>query len=257
MPPIPGRHARRSSFPAPMPRIRLITFDLDNTLWNVHPVITGAERKMAQWLEERVPEVMAFYADPSAVSEIRLALIEEWPGIAHDVSKLREELVYRCIRRVGHDDGPARRLAAGAFDVFLDARHEIEYFEGALDVLARLSRSYTLGSLTNGNADPKRLKLDRYFSFSFSAAMVGAGKPAPAMFEAALRHQGVGAGEAVHIGDHPDDDIQAAANVGMHTVWVNGPTQRALRQVQVSAQPTVEIEQLDELIGAIQQIESL
>ena len=240
-----------------MPRIRLITFDLDNTLWDVYPVIMGAERKLAQWLEERVPEVMAFYKDGGAVSAVRAALIEERPGITHDISRLREELIYRCIRHVGHEDESARRLARGAFHVFLDARHEIDYFEGALDALERLSRSYTLGSLTNGNADPKRLKLDRYFSFSFSAAAIGAGKPAPAMFEAALSHNGVPAHQAVHIGDHPVDDIQGAADVGMHTVWANGPAQRALRQAETAVEPTVEIDGIDELEEAIKHIECL
>ena len=240
-----------------MPRIRVITFDLDNTLWNVHPVISGAERRMAGWLEEYVPEVMTLYRDGGAVADMRAALIEERPAIAHDVSRLREELVYRCIRRVGRNAESARDLARCAFLIFLDARHEVEFFAGALEILERLSQNYVLGSLTNGNADPKRLKLDRFFSFSFCAAQVGAGKPSPAMFEAALSHNGVQASEAVHIGDHPVDDIQAAANVGMHTIWTNGPVQRSARQAGSPVEPTVEIEQLDELEDAIQHIESL
>lgn len=240
-----------------MPRIRVITFDLDNTLWDVVPVISGAERRMAGWLEERVPEVMALYRDGGAITDLRAALIEEQPAIVHDVSGLREELTYRCIRSVGRDDGSARRLARGAFEVFLEARHEIEFFDGAIDALERLSSSYTLGSLTNGNADPRRLKLDRYFSFSFSAAQVGIGKPAPAMFEAALGHNGARPEEAVHIGDHPIDDIQGAASVGMHTVWANGVVQRVLRKADAAVQPTVVIEELDELEGAIDYIERL
>ncbi|MDZ7825510.1 MAG: HAD hydrolase-like protein [Gammaproteobacteria bacterium] len=38
---------------------------------------------------------------------------------------------------------------------------------------------------------------------------------------AALQEAGVGADAAVHVGDHPDDDIRGAAQVGMATVWVN------------------------------------
>ena len=240
-----------------MPRIRVITFDLDNTLWDVVPVISGAERRMAGWLEERVPEVMALYRDGGAITDLRAALIEEQPAIVHDVSRLREELTYRCIRSVGRDDASARRLARGAFEVFLEARHEIEFFDGAIDALERLSSSYTLGSLTNGNADPRRLALDRYFSFSFSAAEVGVGKPAPAMFEAALGHNGARPEEAVHIGDHPVDDVQGASAVGMHTVWANGPEQRALRGAEMAVDATVEIGRLDELDSAIRHIESL
>ncbi len=240
-----------------MARIRVITFDLDNTLWDVVPVIKGAERRMMRWLEEAVPEAVPLFTDSSTAAEIRAALIEEQPAIVHDVSRLREEFAFRCIRRAGHSAGSARRLAQDAFRVFLDARHEVEFFDGALDVLEGLSRDYTLGSLTNGNADPQRLQLDRFFSFSFSAAAVGVGKPAAAMFEKVLSHNGVRAEETVHVGDHPIDDIQGASGVGMHTVWANGPEQRAQRSEEANADATVEIERLDELHEAIRHIERL
>ena len=77
------------------------------------------------------------------------------------------------------------------------------------------------------------------------------------MFEAALGHNGARPEEAVHIGDHPIDDIQGAASVGMHTVWANGVVQRVLRAADAAVQPTVVIEELDELEGAIEYIERL
>ena len=236
-------------------QVRVITFDLDNTLWDVSTVISGAERRMTAWLGEQAPEVVTLYRDGRAVSEIRAELIAEQPAIAHDVSRLREQLLYRCLRRAGFAEARARGLAAEAFTVFLDARHEIEFFDGALDVLRRLSRDYTLGSLTNGNADPKRLGLDRYFAFSFSAASVGVGKPAPAMFEKVLSHNKVRASETIHVGDHPVDDIKGAANVGMHTIWTNGPHQQYAFAANTEVEPTAKIEQLDELEDAIRLIE--
>ena len=54
-----------------------------------------------------------------------------------------------------------------------------------------LARRHRLGALTNGNADIARLGLDRFFRFAFSAADVGAAKPAPEMFRAALLHTSV------------------------------------------------------------------
>ncbi len=240
-----------------MPRIRVITFDLDNTLWDLTTVIADAERRMVAWLDEQVPEAATLYRDGSTVPEIRAGLIEEQPAIVHDVSRLREELLYRCMGRAGFAEAPARDLARRAFTLFLDARHEVEFFTGAFNVLERLSRNYRLGSLTNGNADPKRLKLDRYFAFSFSAASVGASKPAPAMFEKVLSHNGVRAHETIHVGDHPVDDIEGAANVGMHTIWTRGPHQRTTFATATRTEPTLKIEQLDELEDAVRAIEEL
>jgi len=203
-----------------MPDIKLITFDLDNTLWNVEVVIRRAEARMREWLHDRVPEY-GTRIPTEAVLDLRNAVLQEHPELRHDLSRLREEILFRAISHCGYRDREARQLARDAFGIFLDARHEVEFFEGALETLEFLSRRYVLGALTNGNADFARLKLDRYFRFGYSAASVGIGKPAPAIFQAALRHAGTSPAEAVHIGDHLRDDIEGASGVGMHTIWVN------------------------------------
>ena len=40
-----------------MTKIKLITFDLDDTLWDNGPTITNAEIQTRKWIEERVGEV--------------------------------------------------------------------------------------------------------------------------------------------------------------------------------------------------------
>jgi FMN hydrolase / 5-amino-6-(5-phospho-D-ribitylamino)uracil phosphatase len=203
-----------------MAEIKLITFDLDNTLWNVEVVIRNAEGRMRTWLHERVPDY-GTRIPAEAVLDLRNAVLQEQPALRHDLSRLREEILFRAISHCGYREAEARRLANDAFKIFLDARHEVEFFEGALETLEYLSRHYVLGALTNGNADFARLKLDRYFQFGYSAASVGVGKPAPQIFHAALQHAGRRAAEAVHVGDHLQDDIEGASGVGMHTIWVN------------------------------------
>ena len=42
-----------------MPPIRAICFDLDNTLWDVFPVIMRAERAMYDFLAARYPKTVA------------------------------------------------------------------------------------------------------------------------------------------------------------------------------------------------------
>ena len=240
-----------------MPRIRLVTFDLDNTLWNVQAVIGNAERRLVGWLDDHAPAAAALYRRSEDINAMRIDLIAAQPQLAHDISRLREEILSLLLRRAGYGSAEAERLAAQAFAAFLEARHEVEFFDGALDALAALSRRYVLGSLTNGNADPKKLKLDRYLTFSFCAADVGAMKPAPDLFRRALEHSGVHPYQAVHVGDHPIDDIAAAAKLGMHTLWVNGPAQQALRRTPAEARATVEIERLDEVVDAIERIEGM
>ncbi len=229
-----------------MADIRLVTFDLDNTLWNVETVIQGAEQRMRAWIRERVPDYhVRFPAE--AMLELRNAVVEERPHLRHDLSALREELLYRALRACGTSQNDARTLARQAFEIFLDARHEVQYFEGALETLERLSDDYLLGALTNGNADIARLDVHRFFDFGFSSASVGASKPAPEMFQAALRHAGAAPHQAIHVGDHVVDDVGGASAVGMHTVWINPGAEPAPAEVR----PSITVAGVAEVAAAI------
>lgn len=203
-----------------MSRACVITFDLDNTLWDVGDVIRRAERQMRAWLDVQAPEYSQ-RIDQAAILELRTQLVAVDPKLRHDLSALREEILFQALSQCGYKPARARSLATTAFQKFFEARHDVVYFAGALEVLEELAGNYRLGALTNGNADVGKLGLDRYFSFAYSAADVGASKPAPAMFEAALEHCGAQPHDGIHIGDHLIDDIQGAAAVGMHTIWVN------------------------------------
>ena len=233
-----------------MAQLKVITFDLDNTLWDVDRVIVNAEGKMRAWLGEHVPEFgPAFPAD--RLMDLRNQVVEANPELRHDLSRLREELLYQAILRCGYSATESRAYAADAFALFYEARHEVQFFAGALEILHTLRQRYVLGALTNGNADFAKLKLDRYFSFGYSSASVGAAKPAPQMFRAALKHVQASPHESVHIGDHLVDDVQGAAEVGMHTIWVNltespNPSD--------SARPSAVVRDLKDIAQAIEHI---
>ncbi|MGB1141477.1 MAG: HAD family hydrolase, partial [Halioglobus sp.] len=105
--------------------------------------------------------------------------------------------------------------------VFLRERHKVELYEVALGVLETLSRDFCLGALTNGNADIYKTDAGEYFDFAFLAEDIGAAKPHPDMFEAALAEAGVQAREVIHVGDDPEHDVRGAIDAGMYSIWVN------------------------------------
>jgi FMN hydrolase / 5-amino-6-(5-phospho-D-ribitylamino)uracil phosphatase len=203
-----------------MARIAVVTFDLDNTLWDVDAVIRNAERVTRQWFDARIPELNATLK-PEDYLAIRQRVVAQRPDLAHDLSRIRQAVFEQAILRVGRAQDEARQLAGEAFQLFLAERHKVSFFDDALDVLERLAQRHQLGALTNGNADIARLGLDRFFRFAFSAADVGAAKPAPQMFRAALAHADVGEHQMIHVGDNPVDDVRGAAELGIATIWVN------------------------------------
>jgi 2-haloalkanoic acid dehalogenase type II len=200
--------------------IKVITFDLDNTLWDVEPALLRAEEAQRLWLLAHRPGTIENYSGES-LWEFKKSVWKRHPHLAHHVSQLRIQLLYELQRAAGFDEEEARSGAKLAFDVFLEQRHGVVLYEEALAVLEQLAQSYTLGALTNGNADIYKTDAAEYFDFAFLAEEVGASKPAPDMFHAALEKSGVLPQQIVHVGDNPDHDIKGAQDVGLHTVWVN------------------------------------
>jgi len=200
--------------------VRLITFDLDDTLWAGDTVIAEAERRLRGWLAEHAPGALERF-DPDTMRALRAELLADAPELEHDVGALRLRLLERALERSGYAPTRACDLARDAFEAFIAARHEVELFPDALETLAALSSRYLLGALSNGNADIARIGIDRHFAFHLSAADVGRKKPHPAMFEAALERAGTQPEETLHVGDHLEDDVSGAAGAGILPVWLN------------------------------------
>jgi putative hydrolase of the HAD superfamily len=231
--------------------VSVITFDLDNTLWDVEPVLLRAERAQQDWLLEHRPGTAETF-DHEALFTFKKSVWQRNPHLTHHVSQMRIQMLYELQVAAGYGEDEARGGAEAAFAVFLRERQQVELYEKALGVLEQLARRYTLGALTNGNADIYKTDAAEYFDFAFLAEDVGASKPHPDMFQAALEQAGVPAAEIVHVGDDPDHDVRGAREMGMRTVWVN---------LRGKAWPggeraDEEIEDLQQLPAAIERIHS-
>jgi len=221
--------------------IELITFDLDDTLWDTAPVILSAEAVLRDWLAANAPDLGAVPVEH--LYSIRERLVAAEPGLKHRISALRRRVLFHALEDVGYSENKARELANEGFEVFLHARHQVDIFPEVQPVLEILRHHYTLGVVTNGNADVRRLGLADYFKFALCAEDVGIGKPDPKPFLEALRQGQVEAHAAVHIGDHPGDDIAGAQRAGLRAIWFNpqGKTWEA------DSRPDAEIQRLSQL----------
>lgn len=196
--------------------LRLITIDLDDTLWPCAPVIQAAEQAHYDWLAERAPRLTAAH-DLSSLRSHRRALMRERPDIAHDVTAVRQVALQVLLNAHGY---PAT-LADDAQAVFRQARNRVEPYPDVTPVLARLRRRCRLVSVTNGNAQVHETGLRDSFDRCLTAGEVGAAKPDPALFLEAMAWSGAAPSQTLHVGDDPYLDIQAARAVGIVAVWVN------------------------------------
>ncbi|WP_279249591.1 HAD family hydrolase [Candidatus Marimicrobium litorale] len=200
--------------------ISVITFDLDNTLWDVEPALLRAEEAQRQWLITHRPGAIEVF-DHDALFEFKKAVWKRHPQLVHNVTQMRLQTLYELLLIADYSETEASSGASEAFAVFLAERHKVVLYEEALSILETLARSYTLGALTNGNADIYKTDAAEYFDFAFLAEDIGRAKPHPDMFQAALDKTGVKADQIIHVGDDPDHDVQGANAIGMRSVWVN------------------------------------
>ena len=229
--------------------IKLITFDLDNTLWEVMPAIVRAEQQMSDWLNERV----ANYSDVATTdffTELRARAIAKDPQLVYNISDMRVQLLTQALVHCGLEQRAARPLADGAFEVFMRGRNDVELFPDAWPTLKKLAKNYRLAALTNGNADISTMPIADLFEFSVSPEKVQSRKPEPAIFAATLAQAGCAAHEVVHVGDHLLEDVGGAVDSGWYAIWVNLTDEPEPETARYSAS----VKRLSDLPGAISRL---
>jgi FMN hydrolase / 5-amino-6-(5-phospho-D-ribitylamino)uracil phosphatase len=196
--------------------VRAIAFDLDNTLWDVEPVIARAEQRLVEWMREHCPRI----PQQVSIEDMRTAreqLARDEPGKAHDMTYLRTAALARHARACGYDE----EIAARAFEVFFAARNELEPFDDVRPALERMRVRYRLASLSNGNADLARIGLAGLFAVSLNAREIGVAKPHPRCFQRLAQELRLAPKEILYAGDDPLLDVEAARASGLRTAWIN------------------------------------
>lgn len=199
--------------------IQLLTFDLDNTLWDTDPVILAAEQACWDFLCSHYPAIESQFTKLS-LRQLKSELADEIPALAHRVSEIRRFCLEKALLRSGYAPSEAVSGSERAFQCFLDARQNVTLYADALPTLERLAQDFRLAALTNGNADMNKLGLDM-FEFGLNAEHFDAAKPEPPIFMAALERTGLTPQQVLHIGDHQEHDVFGAARLNMHTLWFN------------------------------------
>jgi putative hydrolase of the HAD superfamily len=203
-----------------MQELRVITMDLDDTLWDVMPVIVRAERATQAWLAEHFPEISKRVPDDLALA-LRAQVVEEFRDRAHDLTFIRKQTLLAVATRAGYDAATSTLISEEAFSVFDAHRNSLELFPDARPALEKLASRFRLIAVTNGNADLEKIGVDDLFDGFVSARTAGAAKPDPRIFAQAVEVGGHPARQTLHVGDHPEHDVHGARQAGLRAAWVN------------------------------------
>jgi putative hydrolase of the HAD superfamily len=196
--------------------IRAVCFDLDNTLWDIEPVLERAERILADWMRGRYPRIPERFT-PADIRAARATLMREMPHQAHDLTWLSLENLARLAESVGYE----RDMAREAFEVWHAARNLCVPFDDVLPSLEKLKARYRLATLSNGNADLCKMGIAHHFEVRLHASALGCAKPDARAYGALAEALTLNPAEILFVGDEPQADVAGPRSVGMQTVWVN------------------------------------
>jgi len=228
-----------------MNNIRAITMDLDDTLWEIHPVIHRAERRLYQWLGEHYPRITEKFSR-NAIIEQRKEIALEFPQQDHDYTFLRRTV----LGRIGVAVNYGEQFVDEAMEVFDAVRNDVVVFPEVRPALEELRNDYRLIAVTNGNSNLQKIGIDDLFHDVVTASNAGVAKPAPEIFDVAVRAGGAKAHQTLHVGDHPEIDVEGARAAGLRSVWVNRSGQRWPNEFAKPDGIVTHVGQLQSLLGA-------
>ena len=207
-----GGAARAVAVPG---RAGVVSFDLDETLWEFQPMMDGALAATLAALAARAPGL-----ESVTVAELHAARAQVAVEMEGSYEELRRESFRRVLAERGVDDP---ELPGWMVQHWMAARVESVALhadvEPALDELER--RGYLLGAITNGNFPFDRLEVGRRMAFIVHAELVGDPKPHPAPFAHAAELAGADPSRWVHVGDSIPSDVIGAQEYGLRAVWIN------------------------------------
>ncbi|WP_020061962.1 HAD family hydrolase [Bacillus sp. 123MFChir2] len=110
-------------------------------------------------------------------------------------------------------------------DYIKNFQHHCTPFPHMENVLQELKkRGFLLGMITNGFTEfqllnIRALGIEKYMDTILVSEQEGMKKPQAEIFLRALERLGVKPEESIYIGDHPENDVIGARNVGMYAIW--------------------------------------
>ncbi len=194
-------------------KVKAVFFDFDDTLQSRE----GAFRLYSDgFLSRYFPEIKG---------EEKQRMIDEMEEHVDGGYKSREAYWPEMIALWHWQNAPS--LEALTADFNGEFGKHVVMLDGAVDTIKELKkRGYKLGMITNGNSLLQNRKLDTagirdLFDMSVVSDDIDIWKPAPGIFEYAMKQLGVTPEESLFVGDHPINDIQGALGAKMNVIRMN------------------------------------
>ena len=188
-------------------KVKVISFDLDDTLWDNSGVIEKCEQELYNFLCKKHPPFGEHYSIETMHRVSEQFLAQDVPHF-DNMTTLRKAVIEHMLLETAGD----LNLVNQAFGVFYYWRNQIQIPELTYQLLDKLNKQYSLFAVSNGNSNLYWLGLMDYFEKHYIAGVDGRAKPSADMLHKICGLKNIEPQELLHIGDNHDTDIQSSIN---------------------------------------------
>lgn len=220
--------------------VSVLSFDLDNTLYDNNPVLAAAEQAMLDKLHQLAP-IQTSATNSHHWWLFRKQLAVQDPEIRHDVGLWRLRGLEQGLLQSGITPNEVQEIAAQAFQAFCHTRCQINIAPQVTRLLQQLAEHFTLIAITNGNAMLEPMGIADLFALYLRAGPDGRMKPYPDLFLNAAAQLKIEPQQILHIGDSHRADVIGALNAGCQAVWLDH------HHATVNVLPHIRLQNLEQL----------
>lgn len=226
---------------------KLMSFDLDDTLYDNEPVIAQAEKMFLQSLQQQSG---LFQLTREEWNHWKMKIAQQMPLLAEDVVAWRIETMKLFLNHYGKSAVEIEGIYQSVIQTFTEWRHQITVPQISIEVLNQLKKYYPLVAITNGNVEPERIGLNQ-FDWVVRGGKDGRAKPHFDLFEQTAQQFHIRPQDILHIGDHLITDIQGAIQANCQAGWINVSGQSLKDFPQCRLLPTFEIHHINQLLDLL------
>ena len=116
-----------------MTKIKLITFDLDDTFWDIRDTIINAEMNSRKWSEDKIGEKIEWGTFEDFM-KIRNELVKKDSSLEYDLGMLRKKTIAYHAKKYFKDEKDLNEFVEEAYKFFLEERHKVTFYEKESDI---------------------------------------------------------------------------------------------------------------------------
>lgn len=232
--------------------IKVVFFDLDETLYDY-----GSIRKIANQKVARLVEKLGLVSSEAFIQTLRQVTRKVYEEYRESPILFDRKYRFREIFRVLDIDVDEKTVFRLVNEYWNFVYQCIKPYLDVIPVLKTLkTKGYKLGIISDGLIEIqtnrlKALNLQKYFDMCTFSEEIGQNKPSLKIFQMALKRAKCDPSEAVMVGDNVKTDIAGANKLGMVSVWIRRGIFKNVEPDNPIEIPNYTITDLNELISIL------